>query len=269
MGDWPTLSDGAKYEAGVDTTISAGFRLPYVGTVNVKGAWVQLIASTSFHVQSMLIVLTSNVASKLFDIAIGAVGAEQVIVSNLLLGTLQYGNMTRAFWIPISVPAGSRISARHQGSLGFVYSWVSVHILAGGFMGSAPFGRVTTYGANTAASRGTQIDPGGTANTKGAWVEVTAASTNPTKAMLLGFSEGVSNLLPPVKWLVDVGIGSAGAEIVVIPNLALYADANVRNAMPNLGWLPCQIPSGTRITVRAQCDLTSANKFDIAVYGVD
>lgn len=97
-----------------------------VGGGAAKGAYTELTASATADLAGFLLAFDSqghttaaNGGDIVFDIAIGAAGAEQVILPNtwnyLTAGTnvaqLQYMNTS---FIPIQIPAGSRIAARAQ-----------------------------------------------------------------------------------------------------------------------------------------------------------
>ena len=95
---------------------------------------------------------------------------------------------------------------------------------------------------------------GGTAHTKGSWVEVTNATTSPLNSLTvmltaINYANGVDT-----STLLDIGIGGAGSEVVVVPNVG------VGWANQYQSWtLPVSIPQGTRIAVRAQSTRTSQN----------
>ena len=116
-----------------------------------------------------------------------------------------------------------------------------------------------TYGT-TGQSIGTAVTSGAT-NTKGAWVEIIASS-----------GIDIDLLYPAVRkvtasrFFYDIGIGSAGNEVVVVSNMsAAWSDTTVRGA-GNVQ-LPLHIPKGTRISVRCQSNL-SANVMLISLTGV-
>ncbi len=74
-------------------------------------------------------------------------------------------------------------------------------------------------------------------------------------------------------WLVDVAVGPAASEQIILPNLALSginfnSNAQVLNsAMP---YLPLPIAAGNRIAVRAQCSTATSpdRKIGATFYGV-
>jgi len=276
---WP-LIDGGSYETiGADTSDSAGTTITGSATANTKGTWVELVASTAndasgisiFTGNGTLIVLTNA----LVDIGIGAESSEIVIIPNLLPRALASiaNSFPDEWFFPIHIPAGTRISARMQASSSSVPMDV-VCILSSRTTWMAPsiFSRVTTYGADTSDSGGTQIDPGATANAKGAWAQITASSTNDIKLLTFDLATSNKQIVLGSHFLFDIGIGVASFEIVLIENIFVTNNGHTNNPPHSISIpKPLSIPSGTRIAVRSQSDSTVTNDrlIDIIIHGVD
>lgn len=108
---------------GPDTTDSGGVSVDPGATINTKGAYSQITASTSLSAKFLTLAIGNQLntvrssQSWLVDIAVGGVGSEQVIVPNLIFNCStspdivvpQVYNM-----IPVSIPVGSRLSVRAQ-----------------------------------------------------------------------------------------------------------------------------------------------------------
>lgn len=95
---------------------------------------------------------------------------------------------------------------------------------------------------------------GGSAHTKGAWSQVVAATSAPAHGIILvPFGANYANVTD-TSTLVDVGIGGAGSEVVIVPNVATgYASGSQTSPIV----LPVYVPQGSRIAVRAQSTRTS------------
>jgi hypothetical protein len=270
--DWSNLFGGQRVEAGaVDTTVSSGTLLTG-GTANVKGSYVELIASTAFHASWMLVSFSRTVSSSaefLLDIAVGAAASEQVIVNNLYASGLS--SLYFNYMFPVSIPPGTRISARIQdGASGT--GRVNVALIGNSLLPSASYGRLTTYGANTADSGGVSIDPGGTLNTKGAYSEIVASTTNRIRGLIIAIGAQGNNARTDALWLFDVAIGAAGSEQIIISDLPISCVAAGDAVSPGVfPIIPISIPEGTRVAVRAQCSIIDAadRLFDVILYGVD
>ena len=105
---------------GAVLTTSQGTPVAASSTANVKGAWVQLTASTLRDYQGIYVDFgnssTTN-ATFLFDVAVGAAGSEQIIVPDIWFGGdqtmgLNQGGPYPEF--PVRIPAGNRIAVRCQ-----------------------------------------------------------------------------------------------------------------------------------------------------------
>jgi hypothetical protein len=276
MGDWPLLG-GQIWEQGIAQSY-LGDVLGSPSSANTKYSWVELIASTSFPASGLIVTIGyRNVANFLIDVGIGAAGSEITIINDLLASIMTGTGLAKAssMFFPISIPAGTRIAARCQSSsTSNKNCGVAVQIVGGGFVHPSPFSRVITYGADTGTSRGVNVDPGSSADTKGAWVEISAATSDILKALLVRFGDGGSTRGSLKQGLLDVGIGAAGSEIVAIPNIHFlhsYYSSSAYGFSPDCSVLfPVSIPSGYRLAVRAQSQETNATyrKFDVALYGL-
>lgn len=102
---------------------------------------------------------------------------------------------------------------------------------------------------------GTDLTPvsGATANTKGAWIQVIASTPQDYTGLWVQLRGATANYS-----LFDIGIGAAGSEIVVAPNL-FCGPKPVSDSFGSLFTIPQSIPAGTRVAVRAQSDGASIN----------
>jgi len=96
---------------------------------------------------------------------------------------------------------------------------------------------------------GTYYGPSsGAANTKGAWQQVTASTPQDYTGLWVQLRGATTN-----NSLFDIGIGAAGSEIVVAPNL-FCGPKPVNDSFGSLFTISQSIPAGTRVAVRAQSD---------------
>ena len=257
---------------GVNTGGSTGTTVTAAGSANTKGSWVEIEDSTAYRAAGLWLLVRSGAQSGdfLVDVSIGAAAAEQTIISNILVmrQALRWG--IAPIWVPLEIPAGSRIAVRCQcstanGSLGVEVSLVSGSPLMGAGMQVA-----TTYGASTADSGGTGVDPGGVAHTKGSYSELTASTTAPIRWLIVCVSNRANTAGATSAWLLDIAIGAAASEQVIIPNLQMVADSSFDMPMPSIFAFPVDIPTGTRIAARTQSDTTDATDrlLDVVVIGV-
>ncbi len=93
------------------------------------------------------------------------------------------------------------------------------------------------------------------ANTKGAWVQLVAATPADTSFVLIEGNLDVRGAAIVTQAAFDIGIGAGGSEVVLAPNL--YLSNPFTQSTDCCIAIPLQIPAGTRIAARAQGDSTT------------
>jgi hypothetical protein len=118
------------------------------------------------------------------------------------------------------------------------------------------FPSVTRFGEDDATGGSTyktQVLAGGSAHTKGSWYQLAAS----TPFAFDWIEVHIQTSSGSQTALVDIGIGGAGSEVVLIPNLLIESQSaylyhvNYR--------LPIAVPAGSRISARCQSNLGSAD----------
>jgi hypothetical protein len=212
------------------------------------------------------------------NIATGASGSEVVQIADLVVtraATAGLRDGGSAYMFPFVVPAGTRIAANCRSNVASETVQCNVMLFDDAFGSVTGGGATDTYGFNTAASLGTQIDPGASANTKGSYVQITASTTYDLAGFFLGF-DGTGNTPGSLANAIsmDVGVGSAGNEVIVLPDFPLVASqTNAPRHSMNPGstpYFPIKIPAGSRIAIRAQSTTASSPSrlFGVTFYGV-
>ena len=251
------------------TNSGRGTALTYGGALNTKGAWVQLVASTARDSQGFWVYVWPDTGATGFtsvDIGIGAAASETVIAPDLFHGkqTLNCG-MTRIF-IPLSIPAGTRVAARAQTSVANQTPYVHISLCTGEL---AVHGRATTYGFTAASTTGVTLDPGGSAYTKGSYAEIAASTSNDIKSFYVlmtgdGTDGGTSRIA------LDVAVGAAASEVIIVPDHVAYSYTGGINEVA-LGPFYHAIPAGSRIAARVSATnatVTQRNKY-VTLIGFD
>lgn len=90
----------------------------------------------------------------------------------------------------------------------------------------------------------------GAANTKGSWSQVIAATTSEINMIYLSLTAGTFASATNTSCLVDIGIGAAASEVVIVPNIALGYRVITLNTC--FYAFPVNIPLGSRVAVRGQ-----------------
>lgn len=248
------------------------------GAANTKGAYAQLIASSAFDADALLVIAAHEAVgflgitvSALLDIAIGAAASEQVVIPDVLLSLNQWcGRSGSPFLVPCKIPAGSRIAARLASSDASTPFNVTVCAINYGLF-AMPGGKIVSYGTASATSRGTSLDPGATANTKGAYSQLVASTNEDLSGIIICVGSQNLDKTTSCEALLDIAIGAAASEIILIADLPLGVDTNAQQYMPLVfPFIPCKIPAGTRIAARCQNTTNTAahRSFDVSILGV-
>jgi len=237
--DWPLSGGGERVESGVDSANSGGVAVTAGGSTHTKGAYAQLIASVAAH--GTWLTIEANAASTsnpfLIDIAVGGAGSEQVVLPNVLVrGANTSGTILH---LPFLVPAGARLSARCQNATPSAALRLAAQVHAGDFA-MVPFGRAEAVGALTASSTGTTITASGSANTKGAWTQLIASTAFRYRWLLVSLVNAASQ-----RALFDIGIGGAGSEVVILPDLSCL-NQTAGEAILH----PVDVPAGSALSAR-------------------
>lgn len=203
------------------TSAELGTTVTGSGSAHTKGSYAELVASTAYDSYGISILCTGlNTAAStnnraLVDIAVGAAASEVTLIDNLLAGNQpNLGGATKPsmYHFPIFIAAGTRLAARMQGSTTSetctVAVWLHQHpIGVGGWFGT----RVTTYGANTGTSSGTDHTAGNSSYATA--TQITASSTNPIRALQLGIDMASDTTGNNRLGLVRVGVGATPTYI--------------------------------------------------------
>jgi hypothetical protein len=278
MADFQII--GASNESvnhGADTATSKGTPVTASATANTKGSWVELVASTSHESHGLSVSVSSTadvtgIEEWLIDIGIGGAGSEQVIINNIYFTATSNFDLDKfeKFYFPIEVSSGTRISVRcQQGSINQNPVEISVQTAMPAFTNPSLYNEIVSIGADLATSGGVTTDPGGTSNTKGAWTEMTASSSEFLKGVMFIVGVDANAAQRSQSILVDLGIGGSGSEVVILSNLTGAVSTDEFVALNN-SFYSVSIPSGTRISVRHQTtDASNAadRTLDFILYG--
>ena len=237
---------------GVVTATSLGTGV-VSGIANTKGAYSQLVASTASDTSWMTVCIYSGGTSAFttaIDIAVGAAGSEKVIAANLIDPTISVG-ASIVYSFPMQIPAGTRIAARSQGDTATQTTDVHIVLHDGSFTQMEGIAGVDSIGFLTASSKGTTIDPGGTANTKGAYSQLSASTAVDYMGLMIAIDPLGASPATAGTVLLDIAIGAAASEKIIIPDLFFFHGLTV--ITPRVfGPFFVPISAGTRIAARAR-----------------
>lgn len=125
---------------------------------------------------------------------------------------------------------------------------------------SSPVGDWIDDTVTTASSTVTLlfVTAAGTAHTKGSWVEIVASTSVDVVCLAMNTTASIAGNGLDSRCLIDIGIGAAGSEVVVIPDILVGHKSSSTS-----GWLfPIFIPAGTRVAFRSQhAQASTTNSF--------
>lgn len=234
-------------------------------TANTKGAWSQLISSAASDIYMLRIIAeyqgngsSGNDGYALLDIGVGASGSEVVLIPNIIMGNDQPSGNGMGFLdllIPISIPAGTRISARCQVNAASSISTISIGVWSfdSSFGEEAPTG-YDAIGVSPSSSSGTVLS---TTGQPGPFIQLVASAARDYCGLfVISDTNGNGNFSGES---VDIAVGASGSEQLVLP--ASWGDFGT----VYVHYYPIQIPAGERIAVRGTTQF--GQTIDVIVYG--
>ncbi len=256
--------------AGAVTASSTVTQLTSGGGVGTKGSYVEYIASTARQSHELVINLFPDATKNNFQIfvATGAAGAETDVLK-FIYWSGSGGGTVSTLRFPLTIAAGSRVSIAV--AAGAATQTVRASICLGDVSAYGTGSQHYVAGVTGAGSgfQGTDVDPGATINTKGAWTQLVASTANDADLLTVCIGQSQNTNLLGGKFLVDIATGGSGSETVILENIPVQANASEE------GYTVFQvlhnIPSGTRIAARAQADFNDAADriIDVSVVGVN
>jgi hypothetical protein len=262
-------------DVGSNLTNSGPLNVVSGGSAYTKGAWVELTSSTPSDTSWVMVQCDGNDAFSVnwaYDIGIGASGSEIAIVQNIVSNMGQPNETTLMF--PLSIRKGTRVAARGSCNGTSENGSIKLTCFENSALSSGCGSAIDTYGFNAATNLGVAVDPGGSANTKGAYSQITASVSSDLAGFFLCFdSQGTeTGTANAVSFLVDIALGGSGSEKVVIPNISLlqYAGPTVYHLPEATPYFPVAVKAGTRVAVRAQSNsnVSPDRIFGATLYGV-
>lgn len=106
------------------------------------------------------------------------------------------------------------------------------------------------------STAGKSFTASGTVNAKGSWTQLASGTARDATGIWV-FPGGAGDNTDAL-WLIDIGVGAGGSEIVLIPNLLnRLSPANSGGPVGGGYFFPIHIPAGSRLSARGQCSVAS------------
>jgi hypothetical protein len=266
----PHLS--TRYETlGAVPSSTRGTTVTASASVNTKGSWTT-IGTTTFEYHTLYVDLgNGGTADFVVDIGINNGSSVMTLCEDLRLCSLRGGAANGAnYALPLYVPSGSALQARVASSVTVATLSVILRGASNGWQGAPGCRKVQAF-YTSASSRGLDLDPG-TDDTDTAWTEIDATTAYSAHGLMIGIGNGGESTRAALRtYLLDVGMGAAASEYLLISDLLLSQGSVADAVLPHvLGPFPCSIPASTRLAVRARTSAATAleRKVDVALWGL-
>jgi hypothetical protein len=258
-------SPNASANSGAGTSVT--------GAHNSYGAWTQLVASTAIDACWICIRIQPTQTTSpraLTNIGVGSGGNEIAIFKDLYASGLTFGYSNIDYWLPCSIPAGTRISAQCCQSAAADANNITVILYDGSFTPDG-FSGVDSFGVTVGSCSVNDIDPGSSANVKGAWTQIIASTSRDYCGLIYATGQNsTDNFSFAGPGGIDVAIGGSGSEQVILADMGLCKVYSFAATSAYAHFVDVEIPAGTRIAARAQQGNTSSGTrvAGLALYGV-
>lgn len=253
------VTGGSSLRDTVTATASA--------TPHTPGSYAEIDASLSGDAGGVFLRLTANTASSgtnsstVIEIATGASGSE-VAWATVAIG---YLITEEQLYVPGFIASGTRVAVRVRSNtaskaVSAIYTFLASPT-------TAPGAPVTMGGTNIATtSRGVSITAPGSLNTKGAWTEIVASTSAAFTSLMVGCQADGDTSTAVAGTLVDIGIGAASSETVLISDIYLVWATNESFKYWSPATFGVSIPAGSRLSARYQ-RADANNPLDVILVG--
>jgi hypothetical protein len=277
MSDWGTAQGASVWrpQGTIGSGTSSGVQIQAHTSADQWSVWREFDASTPTTMHGLVIHVQAiaNTLIGLLKLGRGQAGYEVDLLDAMLVpmsknGTF-YGVQAATFYLPITIPSGTRLAFQHAGTAANQSYYVTAQYMQSTWAGSPLFTQAKGYGWNLAAPQGTALDPGGTPNTKGAYAPIVSSTGFTIHALTVVMSDRGASLGSSHEMLVDVARGASGQEVNIFSNMEIASGGAVGGVLSPgvMGPYPCYIPAGTRLSARMQSTTTTLADITLIAFG--
>lgn len=261
MTNWPIYPGRGRTETVGETT---GEGTAISTSTSGKGSW-NTLGTTSFNWKGFLLqIVSSGNSNLLVDLAVD----DDIVVPDIMISASNAGTNGNAecIDIPIQVASGSAIKARMYSSGSGTPCRILVTGRATDFRAPSPASRIVALNAFSGLYPVSETNFSGTAGVNTGWVEFTASCP----ADLIGFyiapSGQADTSRSSSRFLLDIGVGAAGAEQVIWT----FQAAQQSGGMTGPVWGPIwdRVKAGERLAWRVRNSGAAVDAIAFAAYGL-
>lgn len=224
---------------------------------NTKTSWSEITSSTGYDANGLMFNFFVNldVTSTLYDIAIGASGSEVVLAADIpVYSSVKKGSVEMdTFFLPCSIPAGSRLAYRIQCSSTSADNHLLSALVRGSFPQYNGVRKVVGCGGSASTSQPPRITFG--SGSKGSYVEVGSWDVDIQNFIVRISNE--DNIDPTGTEKIDIAFGGSGSEVVVFADLPFYMHVTSDFGNPRNVYLDLPVLANTTLSVRGQSTASS------------
>lgn len=270
MSNWPSYGHGPGADALFTLSSTTRGVALTTGVADTKGAWVELVGLTIQDYEGVVVLpqLSASGRTILVDIGVGAAGSEKAKIPNFKYDTIsnaQGSGIAPTF--PLAVAEGLRVAMRGQASSASLVVTLGAQGLPQTFLGMKGSAEILDIGVDTANSKGTVIDAGGSANTKGAWTELVESLSQDIFGFVVSWGHNEDVGFANEEFAFDIGVGVAGSEKIIVPD-GLMGTSSADDRLGPIGFMyPISIAAGSRISARLEADGTASVILDLNLHG--
>lgn len=232
------------------------------GSINTKGSWTQLIAAASIvaPVIGISVSIANNPTSgaavrSFFDIGVGGSGSEVVLISNLaFVGPSNASNQPgpAEIFIPVRIPAGTRVSCRHQSTSASKTSNVLVTVYFGNWAEHRTFAGAECINADTSTTSMLALTAGNSGS-YGSWTNAGSTTSRTYYGGSIMAMNDTVTALSALTYVADWGWNSTACGSRWFVAQTTEAQGSFSGSAFEFG----TIPSGTQLQIRAKCGGTA------------
>jgi hypothetical protein len=255
-----------------------GTSVSSAASANTYGSWVQIHAGLTYPSAFLLLRLSNNwtaatTRNAYVDIGIGPDAGNVTTIADKLCGShagsFAASSGPSTYFLPLRIPAGTPIWARHQNTV--ASKTIGVHLTA--YCGDNldqqfPSAQsMVSLNSTTASTTGTTITVGAS-GAEGGWTEMIASTTEDYVGLMVGGMFAVDTTLTAVGYVLDVGIGASGQEISVGENVLITTHNTSENAQRCAYPAFASIATGSRVSIRGSCSGAADSSLSAIAYGL-
>ena len=254
---------------------SYGTLLSTPSGTNTYGDWTWIANAPSVPVSGFCLAVVNpffaGASRHVVQLGHATSGSTQLILDKLMTQSARGTDNGVVLYLPLYLPTSGSIMGRASCTKATSSVLVSIVPFPLGMLSPMVFYDSQSYGFGAGDSAAaTSVDPGITLNKKGSWAQLHPALPNPIRYMVIMVGGLDNSAMATAMWRLDIGVGGAGAEVTVVPDLVISANTTSDIPEPFVITREVYIPAGVRLSARLQCSINDATDrlLDVAVLGL-